>query len=264
MYYFTYTSNYLFYTQEFFSAHLAHLWSLAVEEQFYLIWPWLIILVNRKLLPYLIALFLIIGVSSNYIFTNHGWWVQIITPACFDAFAIGAFLSYLTVYRQDLVEIIQPRFKWISLTVFTMFVLDALGYSFLPDRTIHSLLAATILYYCLFKNSNAIANYILNNKWLISLGKISYGVYLYHLFIPEWWLWIIKKFAGLNIDLLYNNAIPERLKPVWLVIQYFSFLMLICILSWKLIEKPINALKSKFENKPSNKHERLILQDVRK
>ena len=38
-YFYTYTSNYLFYSQEFFPARTAHLWSLGVEEQFYLLWP---------------------------------------------------------------------------------------------------------------------------------------------------------------------------------------------------------------------------------
>lgn len=250
IYYFTYTSNYLFFWKEFFPARLAHLWSLAVEEQFYIFWPWLMILISRKLLPYLILFFLVIGISTNYIYTEKSWWVTIFTPACFDAFATGAFLSYLTVYRQDIILLLQPKFKWICIAIMSLFVLGFFGVSLLPGRTVHALIAASIIYYCLFKRNNKIINLILDNKWLIRIGKISYGVYLYHLFIPELWGLIISKFASHNIDFFYNSAMVVSLKPLWLFIQEFSFLMLLCILSWKLIEKPINTLKKKFENEP--------------
>ena len=253
IYYFTYTSNILFYTQQYFPARLAHLWSLAVEEQFYILWPWLLILISKKLLPYLITLFLIIGISTNYIFVDKGWWTMIFTPACFDAFAIGGFLSWLTIFRQDIIVAIQPKFKWIFAAVMLFFILDVLDYSFLPRRTTHALLAISIIYYCLFKNNKLVANFVLNNKWLIRIGKISYGVYLYHLFVPELWKNIIDKFASWNIDLLYNKAVPQMIKPLWLFIQEFSFLMIICIVSWEIIEKPINKLKKNFENKPSKK-----------
>jgi peptidoglycan/LPS O-acetylase OafA/YrhL len=249
VYYFTYTSNILFYSQQFFPARLAHLWSLAVEEQFYILWPWLVILINKKLLPYLIVLFIIIGISSNYIFTGNGWWVEIFTPTCFDAFAIGGFLSYLSTFRHDTIELIQPVYKWIFIMIVIVFLLDIFGYSFLPARTTQSLLAATIIYYCLFKNNNVIANFILNRKWLCRLGKISYGVYLYHLFVPELWTWMNTKVNSWGIDFFYNKAIPEFLEPTWLFIQHFSFLVLLCILSWRLVEKPINKLKRGFENK---------------
>lgn len=250
VYYYTYTSNFLFYMQTAFPARLAHLWSLGVEEQFYVIWPWLIILVNRRFIPYLICLFLLIGISANYIFTDHGWWVEILTPACFDAFAIGAILSYYTLYRQDIITAIQPKYKWIFLAILVIFVLGAFSFFILPPRTGHALLAAAIIYYCLFKNNNSIVNFIFNNKWLMWMGKISYGIYLYHLFIPELWQWINTKFNSNNIDFFYNQAMPVSLKPMWLFIQEFSFLLLISMLSWKLIEKPVNDLKKRFQNKP--------------
>ena len=250
VYYFTYTSNYLFYAQQSFPARLAHLWSLAVEEQFYIFWPWLIILVNKKYLPYLISLFIVIGISSNYIFTSKGWWVEIFTPTCFDAFATGGLLSYLIAHQPETIEKIQPKFKWIFAIILVLFILDVFNYSFLPRRISHTLIAIAIIYYCLFKNNNSIMNYILNNKWLIRIGKISYGVYLYHLFIPELWAWVIGRFASWNIDLLYNSAMPAQFKPAWLFIQHFLFLIIICIVSWKLIEKPVQQLKSRFQNKP--------------
>ena len=204
---------------------------------------------NKKYLPYLISLFIVIGISSNYIFTSKGWWVEIFTPTCFDAFATGGLLSYLIAYRPNTIEKIQPKFSWIFAVILLLFILDVFDYSFLPRRTSHTLIAIAIIYYCLFKNNNSLMNYILNNKWLIRIGKISYGVYLYHLFIPELWGWVIGRFASWNIDLLYNNAMPAQFKPAWLFIQHFLFLMVICILSWNLIEKPINHFKKWFENK---------------
>lgn len=248
VYYFTYTSNYLFYSHQDFPARLAHLWSLGVEEQFYILWPFLILLVKRKYLPYLISLFIVIGISSNYIFTEKSSWVEILTPACFDAFSIGAGLSYILAYRVDIIERIQPIYKWIFFAVLFLFILSIFDYSFLPRRTCHALLAVTIIYYCLFKKNNRVMNYVLENKLLMRIGKISYGVYLYHLFVPELWNWVIKRFASWNIDLLFNNVMPLAFKTTWLFIQHFSILMLICIISWNLIEKPINKLKRKFEN----------------
>jgi peptidoglycan/LPS O-acetylase OafA/YrhL len=252
IYYFTYTSNILFYSGQFFSTHLSHLWSLAVEEQFYILWPWLIILVNRKTLPYLIALFLIIGVSSNYIFTAKSWWVMIFTPACFDAFAIGGFLAYLNIYRQDLIEVIQPKYKWIVACIFTVFILHVFDIKFLPTRTMHSLLAITIIYYCLFKNNIRIVNYILSNSWLIKIGKISYGVYLYHLFVPELWMWVNQNFYTIGVDPFFNKSMPAGLQPLWLFLQEFTFLLVLSSLSWRLVEKPINNFKNRFTYKPKS------------
>ncbi len=250
IYYFTYTSNYLFYSEQFFPDRLAHLWSLGVEEQFYILWPWLMILVNKKFLPYLIFLFVIIGISSNYIFVDKDWWVTIFTPACFDAFAIGGFLAYLTLYRQDIIEGLQKKVKWIFLFVLILFALDIYGISFLPARTIHALLAALLIYYCLFKNNIGIANSILNNKWLIRMGKISYGIYLYHLLVPELWAFINKKFESAGIDFLFNKAMPGNIRPAWMFTQKFIFLIIIAALSWRFIEKPINNLKDRFTIRP--------------
>lgn len=251
IYYFTYTSNYLFFSKQYFPARVAHLWSLAVEEQFYLIWPWIIILINRQWLPYIMAFFLIIGISSNYIFISNGWWVQIFTPACFDAFAVGGFLSFAVACRQDVIEKIQPWFGYIFSTIAGIFLLQVFDYSFLPARTIHSLMAVCVIYYCLFKNNNRVLNFLLNSKWLIRLGKVSYGVYLYHLFIPELWMWIVTKFQNYGIDLLWNNRVPLSLKTLWLSIQEFSLLLILCMISWTFIEKPINNLKHFFEYKKS-------------
>ena len=249
-YFYTYTSNYLFYSQEFFPARTAHLWSLGVEEQFYLLWPWLIVFSSRKILPYLILLFLVIGISSNYIITGKGWWSEILTIACFDAFAIGGFLSWLIAYRQDIITKFQPLFKFFLIPVVLLFILDIFQISVIPTRTIHSLLAIALIFICLFKINNRPVNFILNNKWLIRLGKISYGIYLYHLVIPELRMAIESVFTNMGYDFMFTQAMPEKFKEAWIFIQNFILLLCIASLSWKFIEKPINKLKDKFTVRP--------------
>lgn len=248
IYYFTYTSNFLFFNQQSFPARLAHLWSLGVEEQFYLLWPFLMIFVRKKWLPFVIGMFLTIGISTNYIITSKGWWVNIFTPACFDAFAIGAMLSFCSIYRHDIIQEIQKKYNWILLFSFLLLLADIFNLHSLPSRTIHSIFAGSLVFYCLYQNNNRIGNYILNHKWLQSMGKISYGIYLYHLFVPEMWGAVIRYASSHNIDLLYNQSIPGNLKTTWLFIQYFIVVILLSKLSWHIIEKPINLLKGRFTN----------------
>jgi peptidoglycan/LPS O-acetylase OafA/YrhL len=246
VYYWTYTSNYLFYNQGMFAARTAHLWSLGVEEQFYLFWPWLIVFIRRKFLPYFIGLTAVIGISINYIFLSKGWWIEITTPACLDAFAMGAGLSFLIAYRQDLIKKFQAYYIYFLLISLLLFVLDVYKVSFLPPRTVHSLLGIALIYYCLFKNNNAVANFILNNKWLIRLGKISYGIYLYHLVVPELWEnannWLVTHHA----DFFFTNSVSPELRTAWIFIQQFILLLIISAVSWTLLEKPVNNLKKAF------------------
>ena len=246
VYYFTYTSNFLFFNQQFFPARLAHLWSLAVEEQFYLIWPFLMIFVRKKWLPFVIGMFLTIGISTNYIITSKGWWVNIFTPACFDAFAVGAMLSFCSIYRHDIIKKLQRRYNWIFLFSFLLLLADIFNLVSLPSRTVHSLFAGNLVFYCLYQNKNRLANSILNNKWLQSMGKISYGIYLYHLFIPEIWGIVTKYAFEHHVDLLFNQSLPDNLKTTWLFIQHLIIVLLLSKLSWHLIEKPINLLKGRF------------------
>lgn len=58
---FTYSANWYFIIHQTWVGHISHVWSLAVEEQFYLIWPTVMLLVSRKLLPLAIFIFIMVG-----------------------------------------------------------------------------------------------------------------------------------------------------------------------------------------------------------
>jgi peptidoglycan/LPS O-acetylase OafA/YrhL len=86
----------------------------------------------------------------------------------------------------------------------------------------------------------------LNNKVLFFLGKISYGIYLYHL--PLVWF-------ALTLSPLINKYLPfhfvKQHHTYVLLLVEACLLILISWLSWKFIEKPTLRLKKYFDYQPS-------------
>ena len=246
IYYFTYTSNILYYKTQYFPAGLAHTWSLGVEEQFYLFWPLLILFINIRLLPQLIFFFITMGFSCNYLLAQDNWWGTLLTPACFDALGLGALLAYIIVCKNEWIGYFRLLLKPVLILAAAFAVLSIFNFSFIPDRTAWSLLALGLISYCLFCKNNKWLNYIFNNKYLVFAGKISYGLYLYHLFIPEIWGSVLTQFDRWHIDPFLNHYMPLAIHEGWIFLQELALLVVLSFLSWKIIELPINNLKRRF------------------
>lgn len=254
-YYVTYSSNYLFFAKQDWDGKLSHLWSLAVEEQFYLIWPWIIIFTNQKYLKHIILSVSIFGILSNYILAYifpHHIMMNILTPTCFDAFCSGAILAYIMVYKT---EDVQTFIRWLSYLAPVCLLLFVFGslYNFntiLPVRTLVSVFSLYLIAFTIQYQGSIVHTVLLNNKALIFLGKVSYGIYLYHNFIPWVWQVFINKLNQLNVHIpLINSFIPETISRALTLLERFALLVLISWLSWVLIESPINKLKDRFNYK---------------
>ena len=91
-----------------------HFWSLAIQQQFYLIWPFVIWFLPRKLLVPAIVAFTAIGPVSRMFhdfFLPWFAWPQVLTWACFDYFGIGALFA-LAVHRGMSLE--SPGLRWLA------------------------------------------------------------------------------------------------------------------------------------------------------
>lgn len=254
-YYVTYSSNYLFFVKQDWDGKLSHLWSLAVEEQFYLIWPWLIIFTNQKYLKHIILSVSVFGILSNYILVYifpHHIMLNVLTPTCFDAFCSGAILAYIMVYKT---EDVQTFIRWLSYLAPVCLLLFIFGslYNFntiLPIRTLVSVFSLYLIAFTIQYQGSIVHTVLLNNKALIFLGKVSYGIYLYHNFIPWIWQGFINKLNQLNVHIpLINSFIPDTISRALTLLERFALLVLISWLSWILIESPINKLKDRFNYK---------------
>ena len=250
-YYLTYTSNILFFNTQKWDGMLSHLWSLAVEEQFYLIWPWLIIFVPQRHVFKVIFLSLLLGILSNFalkvIFPGNEF-LDVLTPTCFDAFAIGGIWAYIKVYQSSRIDKLKSIFIKFGLFCLLLYVMkESFNFEvFVPNRTFISIVALALIIFAIEYKDTLVHRKIFENNYLMFIGKISYGIYLFHSIIP--WIWNegYKELAN-NFSIIESINTSETIVKMIFFIFKLSILLGFCWFSFTFFENPINKLKHKFK-----------------
>ena len=236
-----YVSNYYFVFDES-GGPLRHTWSLSVEEQFYLFWPFIVTLLSianlKKLTiiytPLLIFLLAIALVSWNEYIANR--LIYRATPFRMLSLCLGAYLAIRIAQNQPII-----RFKWLCLTIsgITLLIL-ALLFDTLQLTGIKSIL--TMYGFSLLSFAMVCGAYsglfiqgrnvfwLFRSRPLVSIGKVSYGLYLYHAII----------LFALNICKYQVDSAPLS---TWLIALTLSILL--AYLSYYLLERNLLNLKDR-------------------
>ena len=214
------------------------LWSVGVEEQFYLIWP---VLLNKsgnilKSLFGVIAIYFIIKIILRIV--DNGRWYNFICWSAIDSMAIGGIGAVLVLRKSNLIKWIHhitlQIFAWLFLAISIFH--SPIHLATLIDNEMHSIIYL-ILIINVSTNSKSIIT--LENKLLNYLGKISYGVYLYHVTIIVLFSHFLSgKFSS-----------QEETISTYILI-YFIILggtILISGLSYEFLEKRFLSLKKRYE-----------------
>jgi len=235
---FFYLYNYTPYS--IYSEFLGHTWSLAVEEQFYLLWPFVVasLAPNRMVrLTALIAFLSLLGFyliahvsyeHNGVVYTLNSWFYahRLFIPAV-GPIMIGAGCSVMVFYQFRFVK------KWLSLagTPWYCLLLFASplylpGFLFAAFPLVQAV-GISLLLAWIFNNQQSTLTNVLEWKPLSFVGKISYGLYVYQ-----------GLFLGTSIE---GNSIWIQQFP-----QNLIFTVGVAVLSFYFLEKPVLKFKKYF------------------
>jgi len=228
---------------------LIHTWTLAIEEQFYLLWPLAVLLLSgRKFLIANVAIllvapivrFLTLSASSPYLII--GW-----LPAQMDLLGAGAIIAFASQYlsvrslrRAAMVALAAGAagmviiVRHVGLETFWMTTQwSRLWYSPL----LLSAMAATFAGIVALAASRHALTRWLSWRPLTHYGKISYGIYLYH------------PYAFLAMGQLFNKykAAHPHMHHAWSmpILLKLGCSYAVALVSWHLIESPMKRLKER-------------------
>jgi peptidoglycan/LPS O-acetylase OafA/YrhL len=276
-----------FYVYNFFNASasweesrfIGHFWSLSVEEQFYIFWPMVILLTPGKHLKRLFFIFMAMGPLSRFalamLFNRHVFdfllpqtpiGLYVLPFSHLDAFALGAYITRFEIPRpkQQLLalSILIPVIGFVSQYLITgeivtkpFLEITALGFGFplmngLKHVWGYALLNYffAILIYCVVREKLFVKT--LEYPFFRYLGKISYGMYVYHYAI----IWFVMRSRDIwNISIAgLAPWVVENINKAIVALISFTLTLLIASASYYWMEKPLLDLKDRlFSLKPS-------------
>ena len=241
----TYTTNVYFALRGAWNGPATHLWSLAVEEQFYLLWPWLMLLLpDRYLLPTIVGSIVIASFTLlvGSIVQLNPVALTVLTPACMDRFGVGALLAWLRYKRPiQFHELARKRaYRWsVVATLPAVVATIVLTRYHGVVEPISSLCTATFFGWIIHRAAvgfSGVWGRLLEARVLVYCGKISYGIYLYHNFMHT-----------LVPFLLRPLRIPYPHAPLLEFMTCLGATLLAAACSWTFFERPINEFRQRFE-----------------
>ena len=235
---------------------VVHLWSLCVEEQFYLIWPAIVFLSRERgnLLRVAIAAIIAVPILRMLLYSRSPApllqmeMLYRLTPTRVDSFMYGALLALLL--RGPERDWLARNRRWICSTVYgscvflyilfrksnhgwylakSSMAVSTVGFSVID------LLAAAILLDAIHPNSTIYR--LLNRYWLRWIGGISYGVYVYQ-----------SLFLNVYISLARRLPVPWHSFTVTLAAVALPSTLLLSYLSFRFYELPLLSLKKRFSH----------------
>lgn len=226
--------------------YIGHLWTLSVEEQFYLLWPLIVWRVRSRItlmrvaaglssLAILMRVWLVVGAKVDL----RGGWLFTVLPFHMDSLLIGAVLALLL--RGPNAATWQRRSKWVFAAalaaVVTAFAFNPPGFMPAVGFPLMGLASAGLIGWVLMPGS--VAYQVFHLRPIRVFGKYSYGFYVYHLPFAAAWAWVTAELGRRihSVHLAASIVLPVN----------FAFTFLVAKLSYDYFEVRFLCRKRSFE-----------------
>jgi peptidoglycan/LPS O-acetylase OafA/YrhL len=158
-------------------------WSIGVEEQFYLLWPLLMKFARKTLTAMLFFLVALLALKALAIvlWANHPALLKFLAMSKLECMALGGIGAWLLFHQHSLLKLVYSKpIQWMALLgIPTLLYLTPA----LLQNGVHLVYAGAFLVIILNVSSNPRTLLKLENGLMNFLGKISYGIYMYHLMV---------------------------------------------------------------------------------
>jgi peptidoglycan/LPS O-acetylase OafA/YrhL len=231
--------------------HLAHLWSLAVEEQFYLIWPLVIFIakdVKKIVSTGFVFVLIAIALRIFLYFQNpsqehpNTFWN---TFCRMDSLVIGA-LSYFAI-NNGFVTKFKIHLKVVAVLLASLFLIAQIGFGavnvnhpfmVLGGFTLLAFLFAIVLVLLVTGNAKSIVHTFISNSFFRLTGRLSYGIYIFH-----WVLFVQLNGSIANVlSNYFSGTVAQIITSIFLV----AITYLISFASFHYFEKVFLQFKNGF------------------
>ena len=233
---------------------VGHLWSLAIEEQYYLVWPLIVFLFGRRSLIAITAMLVVAAVAMRFAMIANGdveIQVFVFSPARMDALAVGSAIALLVRSQQGrafLRAVAWPVASAAFIGLVAIFIYkDGLpAFDLMVVRVGLSLLAAffggVVAAVVLAPPASTLSR-IFSWRPLRALGKYSYAIYVIH--FPVVQILVQRTDFASDISSWAGFQLPGIIAAGLVA---FAITLALALLSWRLIETPYLNLRSRFSS----------------
>jgi peptidoglycan/LPS O-acetylase OafA/YrhL len=227
---------------------MGQLWSLAVEEQFYLFWPLVLIALLTVARRFRLAPVIVVVVAIVFVAVRRALAYQGMPSATFHALGWGDLYARTDYRLDDLLWGVLLAMLWVrgwfprkglviagwlgaAVLVTTMFVATLTsGWMYLWGMPVMAIAAVVLILACV--EADWPVKRLLETKWLCAIGVISYGIYVWHLLA----------------DTMVMRAGPHWPAGVQ-VLAAVSLTAAMALASWFLVEKPFLRMKDRLRSR---------------
>jgi len=239
---FTGTVNWLIAWQNQWPLTIAHLWSICVQEQFYLLWPLLILFLPRKWMLHAIISVALTGIAFRIgcvIFSVPTIARWVLPFGSLDSLAAGAALGWCGGRLRALRGgwLLAPVCLWMLTVAAVLRNSDPAQLQSVLVEPLEAGAFAILVARTAGGFDGAIARF-LTQPALVFAGRISYGLYIYHILVA----------------MVFNRWLPTQLRflmttPSLRLIVCGVTTLFVATVSWRLIEQPFNRLRAQKTNR---------------